>query len=230
MRALTFTQLHEGKPCLLTQPCLPPHPEREGGRGRALWRAGGGSSPGQHSKAQPSRLHLQAASRRNGDLPHKEQVWNQPADSYPWQTQERKWQELRTKVVFIICEGMSMGNYGGCGCGTPPFQWGPMVSFQLHSLGLCLHGPASRYTSCSGRALHRTSKSHLVLTTCTKKSSEDRGDTQLHLQRGYAPLRTRCGESRRAGIRDSNKTNPASSTDPVQSTLQEKHSQNLQAG
>lgn len=153
MRALTFTQLHEGNPCLPSQPCLPPHPQREGGRGRALWRAGGRSSPAQHSKAQPSWLHLQTASRRNEHLPHKEQVSNQPADSHPWQTQERKWQEVGTKVVFIICGGMSMRNYRAVR--HPPLQWGPMVTFQLHSLGLHLHGPAPQHTSCPGMRIEQ---------------------------------------------------------------------------
>lgn len=116
MRALSFTQLHElpSHPALLA-----PSPQK--GRGQRKGTVESRSSPAQHSKAQPSWLHLQTTSRRNEDLPHKEQVWNQPADSHPWQTQERKWQEVRTKAVFIICGGMSMGNYTGCGCEAPPF-------------------------------------------------------------------------------------------------------------
>lgn len=98
---------------------------------------------------------------------HKEGVWSQPAHSHPWQTPGRKWKAAGTKVVFIILGRHERGEPQrqldlGRSCGTPPLlQWHPTSSFQLYSLGLLLHGPASLNPSRPGRTLHRTNRRHV---------------------------------------------------------------------
>lgn len=197
MGALTFTQLHESNPCLPPQPCLAPHPKREGAEEGQCGEQEGRSSPAQPSEAQPSWLHLQTASRRKEDLPHKERVWNQPADPHSWQTQERKWQEVGTKLVFIICGGR--GNYRGCE--APPFAVKPHGNPSAPQSGVAPTWTCLTTHLMSWQGTSQSKEETLGAYHCREQSSGDWKDTQLHLDKGHAPLRTRCGESGRASIR-----------------------------
>lgn len=169
MRDLTFTQLHEGNPCLPTQRCLPPHPKREGAEEGHCGEQEAGAH--QHS----TQRHSQADSickQQQGEIKisHTKSKCGTsqliPTHGKPKRGSGRR---LEQRLSLSSVEAWAWGITEAVAVRHPPLQWRLMVTFQLYSLGLHLHGPASWHTSCPGRVLHRTSKRHLVLTTCREK-------------------------------------------------------------
>lgn len=154
MRTLTFTQLHEGNHCLLTQPSPDfRRPFTLNGKGAEEGHCEGQEAGAHQPSTQSNSKAYPICRQREGEtsIPqHKEQVWSQPANSHPWQTQERKWKEAETKVVFIICGGMSMRNHRGSWAvavaETPPLAVTPLVKLSAPWFGIAPHGPASLNT------------------------------------------------------------------------------------
>lgn len=59
---------------------------------------------------------------------HKEQVWSQPVDSHPWQTQERKWNKGGLYHLWRQGHGEPQRQLE-LGCETPPFAVMPHRKF-----------------------------------------------------------------------------------------------------
>lgn len=227
MGALTFTQLHKGNPCLLPQPAWPLTPKGKGQRKGTVESGRAGAhqhSPQRHSQADSICEQHQGEMKISHTKSKCGTSQLIPTHGKPKRGSGRRL-EQRLSLSSVEAGGTTEA------VRHPPFQWSPMVTLQLHSLGLPLHGPASQHTSCPGRALHRTRKGHLVLTTAEKRAQETEGTPSYTWREVMHPSEQDVvNQEEPVSDTGSKKTNSASFIDPVHPTVQDKHSQILQAG
>lgn len=162
---------------LLTQPSSPTVPSLWTGRGQKNgtvedrgWALARLAFKGAAKQTSIRRQHK----GEMGTLQHKEQVWSQPTPTHG-KPKRGSVKRPKQRLSLSFVETWAWGTRGSwtlaLAARHPPLQWCPTGSFQFHSSGWPLYGPASLNTSHPRRVLHRASKMHLMLTPCRENIS-----------------------------------------------------------